>query len=74
MKQRRLVNRASVQILDCNGTEGKQRLDIRNDQGRGGNHLGAAHPPPDLDEVALARANRPGKQHGPSRPIGPGVD
>jgi hypothetical protein len=74
MKQRRFVDWPGVQVLDSDGARTEQRFDARNGQGRGGNHLGTAGGPPDLDEMALARANRTGKQHGPRRPIGPAVD
>jgi len=74
MKQRGLVDRPSVQILNGDGTGGKQPLDVWNGQTGGSDHLGATRPSPDLDEMALARADRSGKQHHPRWPIGPGVD
>jgi hypothetical protein len=74
MKQCRLIDRPGMQILNRNDVGGEQRLDVRHGQGRGCHDLGAAGGAPDLDKVALARADGAGKQHGPRRPIGPAID
>jgi hypothetical protein len=74
MKQRGFVDRPGVQVLNRDGARSEQRLDVRNGQSRGVNLPGAACGPPDLGEMALAGADRTGKQHGWRWPIGPTIN
>jgi hypothetical protein len=74
MEKRRLVDRAGVKILDRDRARRHQCVGISKDKVGGCDHVGAAGRTPDLDEMALARTDRSGEEHGTRGPVGPAID